>query len=117
MKVTIKLTRQERLDILTDAIETNAIQYWACEYGPINIWRSKNWAIIRVGFYANNEKGEKFFYMVNHAVIQTGIDRILAPGFEVRDDIKYARILADDNDQESCDVIIQAALFGQLVYG
>jgi len=113
----VELSRQERLDILTDAIETNAIQYWACEYGPINIWRATDLTITRAEFYADNEKGEKTFYRVNHAVIQTGVNRILNPSFQVRDDIRDARLLADDNDSESCDVIIQAALFGEIVYG
>ena len=117
VKTSLALTKQQRLDILTDAIETNAIQYWACEYGPINIWRAADLTITRAEFHADNENGEKTFYRVTHANIQTGIDRILKPSFQVREDIRDERILADDNDAESCDVIIQAALFGQIVYG
>lgn len=116
MKRTLELTRQERLDILTDAIETNSIQYWACEYGPIKIWRNDDLTIRRAEFYANNEKGEKVFFNVTHANIQTGVDRLLDPEFQVRDDIRDS-ILEDDNDSESYDCIIQAALFNELVYG
>jgi hypothetical protein len=116
LKIKVSLTKQERLSILTDAIETNAIQYWACDYGPINIWRAPDLTITRAEFHADNEKGEKTFYRVTHANIQTGIDRVLDPASQVSDNIRKS-ILDDDNDSESCDVIIQTALFGKIIYG
>jgi len=116
MKRTLNLNKQERLDILTDAIETNAIQYWACNYGAILIWRTDDLTIAKAEFYADNAKDKKIFYRLTHALIQTGINRVLDPAFQVRDDIR-ASILEKDNDSESCDVIIQAALFGEILYG
>lgn len=112
----LNLSKQERLTILTDAIETNAIQYWACDYGKIKIWRDEDLTITRAEFFANNEKGEKVFYVLNHATIQTGINRILS--MEVETNLSIIESVAtNDNDADSCDCIIQAALFGEIVYG
>lgn len=109
------LTRQERLDVITTAIESNGIQYWACEYGKILIWRDKDLNIIKAEFDADNQEGEKNHYVVTPRTVQKGVDVILSEDL-VRDDIR-ASILECDNDQESSDCIIQAGLFGELVYG
>lgn len=116
MKLKLNLTTQDRLDILTDAIETGAIAYWANDYGPITIERNQDLDITQAKFSANNAAGEKTDYIVNAETIQAGINRILEPGFEINPEI-IDQIVAGDNDDQSCDCIIQAALFGQLVYG
>jgi len=116
MKAKLTLTKQERLDILTNAIESNGIQYWTCEYDRIKIKRDSDLNIIQAEFDADNENGEKTHYVVTHATIQKGIDAILSGDLEISDYIVNG-ILTQDNDSDTDDCIIQAALFGELVYG
>src|SRR5689334_5924254 len=118
MKHTCKLTRSERIDIITDAIETRAIQYWAYEESGIELraWRNDEGGIYKVVITMPHESndGSNKEYTVTPAVVQKGIDLILSNADEcgIRDDIKES-ILMDDNDSESCDCIIQAGLFGK----
>lgn len=115
MKVKATLNRQERLDVITTAIESRGIQYWACDYGKITIWRDKELNIYKAEFDADDEEGKRHHYKVTPATVQKGVDIILRDDL-VNDDIRTS-ILDNDNDQESSDCIIQAALFGKLIYG
>ena len=116
MKTTCILTRQEKLDILTTAIESNGIQYWACDYGRITIARDSERNITKAVFEADNASGERERYTVTPTVIQKGVNVLLSPGFEIRDDIKK-NIITSNVDDEASDCIVQAGLFGELVYG
>jgi hypothetical protein len=55
--------------------------------------------------------------------VALGVERVLAPTFKVADDIRRAvAVLASDPenadiDADAADVIVQAALFGEVVFG
>ena len=112
----ISITQEEAISYLTDAIETKSIQYWACDYGPIKIWRDKELNIVRAELEAQNKDGEKQTYKLDDKVIERGILKLFETGFEVRKDILDS-IVKDDIDSDGYDCIIQAALFGELIYG
>lgn len=122
MKQTCKLDYQERISIITDAIETRAIQYWAYEElgTKILVSRDKDGniykAIVTIPHPSNDGSSQEL--TINSATVQKGIDLILSngEGCEVRDDIRES-IVMNDNDSESCDCIIQAGLFGRIIYG
>lgn len=116
MNITITLTDEEKISILTDAIETNAIQYWACDYDKIIIQRDAESNITRAEFFADNQEGTKMKWTITPNTIQKGINRLFTEKFQIRRDIRDA-VIRFDNDAETCDCIIQAALFGELVYG
>lgn len=60
---------------------------------------------------------------ITPALIEEGIALVKEPSFKVRNDILTAILLGDRNndageiDIECADVIIQAAVFGEIVYG
>lgn len=120
MKTKITLTRQERIDILTDGIETRAIQYWAYEESGelIQIWRNEKGDITKIIITMPSISHDGSFtkYTATPATIQKGIDLILSGKIEIREDIKNS-ILENDNDSESCDCIIQAGIFEDIIYG
>ena len=71
---------------------------------------------------ASSGKTRKTFIITPQAVVN-GIQKILTPGFNVRTDIRETVFgaLADDDasnvDNEIADTIVQAAMFGEIVYG
>lgn len=103
----------DRTEFITDIVDTafgGGINYWAeisngkiREYddeGPVGEW-------IRV----------------TPGLVEKGIALVKEPSFQVRDDILTAILLCDRNndageiDTEAADVIIQAGVFGEIVYG
>lgn len=60
---------------------------------------------------------------INRAVIQKGLARLADKDFKVRDDIRKTALAgsamndAGDIDAEIADVIVQAGLFGEIIYG
>jgi hypothetical protein len=117
MKTKVTLNQEERLDILTDAIENGAIQYWACDFGAITIQRHEETGLItQAVFEAEDKDGIRHHYKVTAQTIQVGVEKLMREGFEVAGWIK-SQILTGDNDVNTADAIIQAALFGELVYG
>jgi hypothetical protein len=113
MKIlSVELSDQECYDILTNGIETNAIQYWACDYGWINIWRDKELNILKAVIKADDAKGIKHRYTITPATIRKGVKYCLNHGQISIDDPTDP-----DFDSVDCDCIIQAGLFGQIIYG
>lgn len=109
----VQLTDQECYDILTNAIETRAIQYWACEYGLINIWRDKELNITKAVFHADGADGKKHKYTITPATIRRGVKVLLNLGnYLTIDDPNDP-----DFDTEDDDNIIQVGLFGEIIYG
>lgn len=53
---------------------------------------------------------------ISYKDIQAAVQRVLSPEFKVADQIRAA-ILNDDVDAEAADVILQAAVFKEIVYG
>ena len=114
MKRSVRLTKQERADILTTAIEGGGIQYWACDYGKITITRDGELNITSAKFEADNESGEKLECKVTLSDIQKGVNKIL----ETEESPYIVKsIMTNDHDAETADCIIQAAVFGKVIYG
>lgn len=69
-----------------------------------------------------NDYGSKKL-TVNRQVIQSGIRALADKSFQVRDDIRKTVLAASamndsgDIDAEIADVIVQAGLFGEVIYG
>jgi hypothetical protein len=114
ISIKVELTQQECRDVLTTAIESNAIQYWACEYGSIEIKRDSESNIYEAKFTADNALNQKINYTVTAKTIQAGVDKLL----ELNESGRWREmILNEDIDSDCADSIIQYALFGELVYG
>jgi hypothetical protein len=118
MKTKVILSKEDCAYILTDAIETNGIQYWACDYGKITIRRNRTGyrLIEQAQFEANDKNGERKTYTVKLPDIQRAANLILGGSVEIAERIKK-QILTDDGDMESADCIVQVACFGELLYG
>ena len=102
--------RDEFLDDIRITAFGGGINYWAVisgqkikEYddeGPVGWWTT-----------------------ITPNLIEIGIALVKHPSFKVRDDILVAILLGDRNndageiDSECADVIVQAAVFGEIVYG
>lgn len=112
----IQLSQQERKEWLTDAIETCAIQYWACgdNNEPIKVWRDDDGLIYKATVTLTESKGEK--HGLGLATVQLGVNAILNGTVPVDQSI-IDQITDDDNDSDSLDAIIQAGLFGRIIYG
>lgn len=116
----VKLTDQEAADILTTAIESNGIQYWACLYDKINIWRSDklDGSIIKAVFKTDKEEGNgtPITYTVDLKSVRRGVNLLFDPKTNVSKDILKS-VIDDDIDSEGADCIIQLACFGEIIYG
>lgn len=116
-KVSVALEVQEQLlfDIMTTAVE-GGINYWAYS---LSVSREANLDVFAFSCKAN---GVYSRLDVDASKVLTGIQRVLSPGFSVRRDIREALTLslaendASNIDAEAADVIIQAALFGEITY-
>lgn len=117
--MSVKLSKECAEDILTTAIESAAIQYWTCDESgiPISIRRDRESGnVVTANFVAENAAGETVPCFVDANVIQMGVSTLFAPGFDIDPRILQS-IIDDDVDQLAADCIIQAALFGALLYG
>ena len=100
-------------------VDLGGIYYWA---GPVQ--GSYHWdgvpATVRVTIPDEPERGT---ITISRALVARGIAAIKRPEFEVRRDIVATILLAEreedagDIDEEIADVIIQAGIFGEIVYG
>lgn len=117
MNTSVELTLQERIDILTDAVETGAIRYWAATEGRISITRDPETSeVTRLEFKAYNDDSTLVTFTLTPASIQAGVNKVLENTFQVRDDIRDSIVTADI-DSEATDVIVQAFCFGEIIYG
>ena len=119
---------RERTGFLADILVTAAeggINYWA-------LMRNYRWeqdadgnltmASVEIETRPKNP-GPSVWQTVSEETIELGIARVKQPGFQVNRD-NLANILVADRendaseiDSEAADCIIQAALFGEVVYG
>ena len=113
-------------DIVTTAIE-GGTGYWACvhAYKWVDLPASERYAVIeedleRIGVDEGEAPGH---HRLDIDVIATGLARVLDPRFRVNDQIRgWIKDSDRDNyagmiDADCADVIVQAAIFGELVYG
>ena len=93
---------------------------WAEFYGDVIVtarYGAIGWALWR----ADGDARKTF--TLDKELIRKGIAKVFDPGFEVREDIRksvidaYNTQDAGDIDAEAADVIVQAAVFGEIIYG
>lgn len=116
--------QQFYMDILCTAFE-GGIGYWCCVHGDVE--HAKNWDNI-VDYVAlrdcrDDEDESEKFGDITLDTIKTGIERILSGAVGVRSDLigqvatGNARNDAGEIDSEGADVIVQAGLLNDIVYG
>lgn len=121
MKITgIELEDQDIAYILTDALETNAIGYWAV-YSDWKRIKSDDKdldnCVEDILIKELNEEETDFTvpHLVNRETIVKGVELIVAGKVDaprIRD-----MILDDDIDADGVDCIVQVGLFGEIKYG
>jgi len=116
MKIEIEypLTVNGMYEILTDAFESGSIDYWAItiDYAKDSDHNILEWKILE----SDERDGKEHKYVIGAHAIEKGIKRIFKSDFKVDEQIKMD-ILNNEMDSTAYDCIIQAALFGELVYG
>ena len=116
MKIEIELNISKQLceDIAITAIESNAIQYWA----DVFTWDQKK----AEATFKEQENPEAKTYTLNQELITKGIENSLKGKPKISNYIKdyIFKAAAEDDasyvDIEVADVIVQMAVFGELVY-
>jgi len=107
-------------DITITAIE-GGIGYWSW----VKVYNYSDELDVRAIVQENDpDKNDAPWFDINNDVIARGIGRVLTPSFKVSTQIR--QWIRDDNktngdngmiDSDCADVIVQAALFGEIVYG
>jgi hypothetical protein len=106
-------------DIVITGVDLGGIYYWAESVPGTYRWDGVP-ATIKVTILDEPERGT---ITVNRALVARGIAALKRPEFKVRRDIITTILLAErdvdagDIDEEIADVIIQAGIFGEIVYG
>lgn len=119
MKITgIEIDDKEACEVITTAFESgnHGIGYWAT---ALNYKRNDEADVVylRIADTGDNENWKTAKkHTIDAAVVRKGLAKLIEPGFDISDNIR-ASILEWDIDAEAADCIIQAALFGELVYG
>ena len=99
----------------------------ACE-GGVNHWaavKNYKWNDADLTASATLLDTEDAFkkYDLTYKTIRSGIKTICKPGFQLREDILKNILIANRNndagdiDAEAADCIVQAGIFGEIVYG
>ena len=118
MKIEIDLGFDEGdcIDTLTTAIESYSIDYWVERF--VNIKRDNNFNVIEATIEYLDQNDELKRSVLTPATIRRGIKKMFSRGFDVSSDIKQQLLEEEPTADADCaDCIIQAALFGELVYG
>lgn len=114
IKIDCEISLQEMYDILTDAFENDTIDYWA---NTISYIRDKDGHVIEWKILEYDAPdGEEHKHTISINTMIKGIKRIFRPDFVISPEIKQW-IIVKEMDVTCWDCIIQAGLFGELVYG
>lgn len=115
IEIDLEFTEQNCIDTLTTAVESG-IEYWVERF--MNIKRDKEKNIVEVTIEYFDEDDEIKKSVLTSGTIRHGIRKMFQRGFDVRLDLKQ-QLLEEEPcaDADCADCIIQAALFGELVYG
>lgn len=116
MKIEIDydLTLQDCYDILTSVLECGSIAYWA---DCVDWERDEELNILWLKIIECDERdGEEHEFTLKPEDIENGIKNIFSQDFKIAPEIRE-RIFEKDWDSDSDDCIIQASLFGELIYG
>lgn len=116
----VELSDKECHDIMTTAYEDGrSIGYWIA--GARKLKRTKDLDVISFDIQTEEDapKGQQW-YTINAETIRKGVNLLLSSEFQVSSDIRK-QLIGDPDDMdvdiEGADCIIQAALFGEIVYG
>lgn len=109
LEIEYDLDTEEMYDILTDALESGSIDYWSETISYLRDGNNKvfEWAI--------KDEDENKHYLSSSSV-ERGIKRMFRSDFKIDENI-LKNIIEKEFDDECYDSIIQAALFGELLYG
>lgn len=131
INLTVEVSDEFIRDIMTNAVETGAMRGWA-EVRRIMRDKGLNVLSFQVAdaedLYELHEEGKSAediddaFEIINKDVILKGLQALLSNKAFVADDIRsmiYTAVVEDDADIDAigCDCIVQAGLFGEIVYG
>jgi hypothetical protein len=109
LEIDYDLGSEEAYDLLTEALDGGSIDYWSETTSSLRDSHNKvfEWVIV-------DEDENK--HTLSSSSIERGIKRMFKSDFKIDNDI-LRRVIAKEFDDECYDAIIQAALFGQLLYG
>jgi hypothetical protein len=114
----MKTEREQYLDdILTTAVE-GGIGYWS--FGRNYVWSDEGPASVEI---KQDDEDDDTWHTVDRSAIRKGITRLLSGDMKVHE--SYVTLLrkadrhndAGDIDAEIADLIVQAAILGDIVYG
>jgi hypothetical protein len=118
MKIEIDLnfTEQNCLETLTTACECDSIDYWVKEFIEIkrdsDLWVTE----FTISYFDGHNKFKKS--VITPEIIRNGIKKMFKSGFDVDPSIKQQVLDEEPVADSICtDCIIQASLFGEIIYG
>jgi len=116
IEIDLRFDEEDCIDTLTTAIESYSIDYWVERF--VNIKRDNNFNVIETTIEYLDQNDELKRSVLTPATIRRGIKKIFSEDFDVDSDIKQ-QLLEEEPfvDAECADCIIQAALFGEMIYG
>jgi hypothetical protein len=109
LEIEYDLSSEETYDLLTEAFDNGSIEYWSETASSLRDSHNKIFAWVIIDEDENK-------HVLSSSSIERGIKRMFKPGFKIDNDI-LNRVIAKEFDDECYDSIIQAALFGELIYG
>lgn len=108
--VTIEVSDQYCKDILVTCVEGGS-NYWATFR---NVIRDKELDILECEVLDREES--EIWKKIRVEDIRRAVSLVMKPEFKVHQSYK-TMIASDDNDALSSDIILQAAMFGEVIYG
>ncbi len=120
IKYSIDLTPQEREDLFVTAIE-GGINYWAT-VGSLKSSKDGLWTVIRLHEDDDIEDvnpdltidgATSNMFRIDDWVMQMGLDRLAKSKYQHH----MVDVVNDNCDAETADVIVQMAVFGDILYG
>lgn len=116
----LELPVSDLIQLVNQALETPAIAYWVD--GARNIKRGPKDEFGHPNCYEFNLEADGQIYQVNVNTIRDGIQLLLTGKAEMMQGRKYVlKALIEQDlgyiDSDVLDMIVQAGLFGELVYG
>ena len=119
VKIDIELSDEFLQDVMVQVIETSAITYWAEMFEVAE----PTYSTVTIRDMIEQDDGTHVELRFTKEAIARGITRVLDPSFRVRESIRaaiYKGAVDSDGgeiDIEAADVIVQAAMFGEIIYG
>lgn len=120
-KISVEFEVKDKLclDLLTTAVEGGSAYWLACR----SYTRDTDLNVTKIVGCFDREDASTQFDDVDIDTMRSGIERILSGKVAVREDVRgtvLAAVLDDDNsnwDSETADLVLQAGLHNEIVYG